>query len=83
MDKLTCCRSPKLDSHFTDLGHMDSFEFMLGQCIHCGAYWMDIFCVASNTSGYEQVSDDDARIMLTTPSGPELKSYIKAWFREH
>jgi hypothetical protein len=41
------------------------------------------FCVAANSSGYERVTDDDAGIMLSTPWGPDLKAFIKAWFREH
>jgi uncharacterized OB-fold protein len=50
------------------VGHFDPFEFMLGRCRNCGAYFMDEFCVASNTSGYERVSDDDVKIMLYTTS---------------
>lgn len=66
-----------------DLGHVGSFEFMLGRCSNCGAYWLNVFCVATNTYGYESVSNDDARIMLATPWGPELKAFMKAWFCEH
>ena len=82
MNKLNCCGSPKWGPEM-DMGHFDSFEFMLGKCTHCGAWWMDVFCIAANSSGYEQVTDEEARIMLATPWGPELKAIMKAWFNEH
>jgi len=83
MTKLTCCRFSKLGSKMTDMGRVDEFELMLGRCRNCGAYWMDVFCVAANTTGYEPVSDDDARKMLSIPPGPELRAFMKAWSREH
>jgi hypothetical protein len=83
MIELTCCSSSNWGSDTTDLGHVDSFDFMLGRCSNCGAYWLNVFCVATNTTGYEPVSNDDARIMLAIPPGPELKAFMKAWSREH
>jgi hypothetical protein len=63
-----------------DMGHQDSCDFMLGRCSNCGSYWMDVFCEAGYTSGYERVSDEDAKIMIDTPPGPELKAFMKEWF---
>jgi hypothetical protein len=83
MKELTCCCRSKWGPDVTDMGHFDSFEFMLGRCSNCGAYWMHLFCVAANSEGYERVTDNDARIMLTTSWGPELKTFMKAWFRVH
>ena len=83
MIELTCCSSSNWGSDTTDLGHVDSFDFLLGRCSNCGAYWLNVFCEATKITGYEPVSDDDARTMLATPRGPELKAFMKAWFREH
>ena len=83
MIELTCCSSPNWGSDTTDVGHVDSLDLMLGRCSSCGAYWLNVFCVATNTAGYEPVSYDDARIMLAIPSGPELKAFMKTWLRAH
>jgi hypothetical protein len=83
MKNTSCCISPDWQSDLKDMGHFDSFEFMLGRCKNCGTWWMDIFCVAANTSGCERVSDNDAHVMLSTSSGPELKAFMKGWFKAH
>lgn len=83
MIELTCCSSSKWGTDITDLGHEDSCDFLLGQCSNCGAYWVNVFCEASGITGYEPVSNDDARIMLATPPGPELMAFMNAWSREH
>lgn len=41
-----------LGSGMTDMGHFDSFEFVLCKCSKFGAYWTDIFCIVSNSTGY-------------------------------
>ena len=83
MTELACCSSPTWGSETTDLGHADSCDFLLGRCGNCGAYWLNVFSEATKITGYERVSDDDARAMLTTPWGPALKAFMRAWFREH
>ncbi len=83
MEELTCCAKPNWDLDRTDLGHAASFEFMLGRCSNCGAYWLNVFSASSNTSGFERVSSEDARTMLKTPSGPELSALVYKWFCEH
>jgi hypothetical protein len=39
--------------------------------------------VAVSTTGYEPVSAEDARKMLSLPPGPQLKTFLKDWEREH
>lgn len=83
MKEPTCCNNSNWDLDRMDLGHKDSFEFMLGRCRNCGTYWLNIFCVATNTTGYERISDDDVRIMLNIPWGPERNAFVYKWFIEH
>jgi hypothetical protein len=86
MQTLTCCASPQLNPESTDLGHADSFEFMLASCTQCGAYWMNVFCVANGRSGFEPVSAEDAATMLTLnalESGRERKEFMRNWAYEH
>ena len=83
MKEPACCNNPNWDLDRTDLGHKSSFEFMLGRCSNCGAYWLNAFCVASNTTEYERISDQEARIMLGMPRGPELNAFVYEWFWEH
>ena len=82
MNEKACCDSPRRDCEPRDLGHVGSFEFVLVRCRHCGSYWMNAFCTATNTTGFEAVSEADAQIMLNKPSGPELKAFVYKWFRE-
>ena len=82
MNTLTCCTSPILNSESTDLGHADSFEFMLTSCTCCGAFWMNVFSVASGISGLEPVSAADAATMLalnSLQSGRERKEFMRDW----
>jgi len=79
MNELTCCKSPALGTDSTDLGHADSFDFLLLKCGNCGAYWLNVFCETTSITGYEPVSDEDAHAMLAIPMGPELKVFMKAW----
>jgi hypothetical protein len=83
MIELTCCSSPKWDSNYVDLGREDACDLLLGRCNNCGAYWLNVFQDATGYTGYEPVSDDDAQMMLTLTSGPELKAFMKAWTRKH
>jgi len=83
MSDLTCCGSPSWGQDTTDLGEASGFDFLLGRCSGCGAYWLNVFCTASSTTGYEQVADDDAHAMLAAAQGSELKKYMKAWSSRH
>jgi len=80
MKNLTCCLFSKWDqSQARDMGRVDEFELVLSRCSNCGAYWISAYCVPVSTEGYARVSDEDARIMLDLPWGPELKAFMKAW----
>jgi hypothetical protein len=83
MDKLTCCSSPVWGPDYVDMGREDACDLLLGRCINCGAYWLNVFQDSSGITGYEPVSADDAHKMLALPSGPELKAFMKNWTREH
>jgi hypothetical protein len=83
MKEPTCCNNSNWDLDQTDLGHKGSFEFMLGRCSNCGTYWLNVFCVATNTTGYERISDDDVRIMLNMPWGSERNAFVYKWFLEN
>ncbi len=66
-----------------DLGRAGDFEFVLGRCGKCGAYWMSVYCPAVSTADYAPVSGEDAQKMLSLPPGAELKSFLKEWEKEH
>ena len=83
MNTLTCCKSPQLNIESTDLGHADSVEFMLKSCTDCGAYWMDVFCVANGISGLEPVTAEDGAAMLAMESGRERKEMMRLWGYKH
>jgi hypothetical protein len=83
MTPLSCCAAPFLDQAATDLGHADSFEFMLSKCCNCGSYWLHVFCVATSIADYEPVSDSDAAAMLATSPGKERKHFMSNWAYEH
>jgi hypothetical protein len=80
---LNCCSTPALREPLTDLGHADSFEFMLGICDLCGADWMNVFCVASVISGNHRVTRSDAEAMRARGSGKELKSLMREWLHNN
>jgi len=77
-----CCENFKWSAE-RDLGHADSMEFALGSCSHCGATFVNVFCVATAISGYEPVSPIDSQQMKEIPAGPELKSFMRSWSRTH
>jgi hypothetical protein len=82
MTSPTCCKNPSwLSDH--DLGNADSMEFILGHCSVCGAVSVNVFCVATGIAGYESVSETDAERMRSVPEGPEMKSFVRSWSREH
>ena len=83
MKAITCCTSPQLNPASTDLGHADSYEFMLTSCTQCGAYWMNVFCIANGISGFEPVTAEDAAAMLAIKDGRERKELIRNWSDNH
>jgi len=82
MDQLTCCKGPSWAPE-RDLGHAESFDYLLGKCTRCGSPWMNVFCVASGITGYERVKPDDLARIRATPDGPELKELMRQWGREN
>lgn len=81
-NELNCCKEPKL-SALEDFGHARSFDFMYTTCKKCGAHWMNVFCTANGISGYERVSNDDARGLLRSTPGPEQKTLLTIWADEN
>lgn len=82
MNQPTCCKNPSWISEL-DLGHAGGFEYILGECDGCGAYWMNVFCVASGITGFETVSLSDGERLKSIPAGPELKAWMRKWGEEN
>jgi len=78
VDQPTCCKKPLWISEL-DLGHAGGFEFLLGKCRSCGTYWMNVFCVATSTTGYEPVTLSDVEHMQSLPDGPGVKAFMRDW----
>ena len=78
MSFLTCCENSVWVSEL-DLGQAAGFEYMLGTCDRCGAYWMNVFCVASGITGFEPVGSTDVECMKAIPAGPEQKAFMRSW----
>ena len=78
MEHPTCCKKPSWISE-VDLGHAGGFDYVLGKCDRCGAYIMNVFCVASGITGFEPVSLSDRERMKSIPLGPELKVFMRKW----
>lgn len=78
MNQPTCCKNASWSSEL-DLAHAGGFEYMLGKCDRCGAYSMNVFCVASGMTGFEPVSSSDVERMKSIPAGAELKAFMRNW----
>jgi hypothetical protein len=78
VSELNCCGKPAWRAE-RDLGSASGFEYVLGKCARCGAYRMNVFCVATGISGYEQVSPADIERMKAIASGPDLKAFMRQW----
>jgi hypothetical protein len=78
MDRPTCCKKPSWILEL-DLDHAGGFEYALGKCGRCGAYALNVFCVATSITGFEPVSVSDVERMKTIPSGPERKAFMREW----
>ena len=79
---MTCCKKSSWISEL-DLDHAGGFEYILGKCDGCGAYWMNVFCVASGITGFEPVSSTDVERMKSISAGPELKAFMRSWGEEN
>jgi hypothetical protein len=66
-----------------DLGHADSMEFVLGKCSNCGINFVNVFCVATGTTGYESVTPADAQQMRGITAGADMKNFMRSWSRLH
>lgn len=82
MNQPTCCKKPAWVSEL-DLGHAGGFEYVLGKCGRCGAYSMNVFSVATETTGFETVSPSDVERMKSIPPGPERKALMRKWGEEN
>ncbi len=40
---------------------------------------MNVFCVATSTTGYEPVTLSDVEQMKSLPDGPGVKAFMRAW----
>ena len=78
MDQPTCCAKPSWTPEL-DLDAAGGFDFLLGKCAACGAYSMNVFCVASSVTGYEPVRPTDVERMKSMPPGPERKAFMRNW----
>ncbi len=82
MNQPTCCKKPSWISEL-DLGHAGGFEYILGKCKACGAYRMNVFCVATGITGFETVSLSDIERMKSASNSPELKALMRKWGDEN
>ncbi len=78
MNQLTCCTKPAWIAEL-DLADAAGFDYLLGKCQRCGAYWMNVFCVATSRTGFEPVSLADVERMKSIAGGPELKEFMRSW----
>ncbi len=76
--KPTCCKKPSWIAEL-DLAHAAGFEYMLGKCDQCGAYSMNVFCVATSMTGFEPVSLTDVERMKSLTDANELKEFMRNW----
>ena len=77
-----CCRAAALNEAEDDLGSARGFEFMHATCANCGAHWLRVFCVTTEMSGLERISDGEASEMLHA-HGAHLKTVMQAWADQH
>jgi hypothetical protein len=78
MPESICCENQNWMT-VRDLGHADSFDFILGKCTACGIYSINVFCVSTSKSGLEPVIAADLNQLLAIPSGQEMKAFMKDW----
>ncbi|MBN2517887.1 MAG: hypothetical protein JXB14_03500 [Candidatus Altiarchaeota archaeon] len=81
MRNFKCCPNGKWE-RLKDLGHADSFDFILDKCSVCGKYWASIFCTPTAVLGYEEVRKHDAEELISL-DGKQLKKAISDWMYEN
>ena len=84
MNKIDCCDNFSWVS-VTDLGHAYSFDVILGKYSNCGEYWANVFCTATAITGYEKVTENDAKNFLELNEIPTigLKNALKSWIDQN
>ena len=75
-----CCEKSENWEHVADLGHAEGFEFDLGKCKSCGCDIVNVYCVATQTSGQTPVSDLFISKVRSLKPGPERKEFMREWF---
>ena len=78
MTEPNCCEKPPW-RYERDLGSAGGFDFALGKCARCGTVWMNVFCVAAGTSGYERVTVADADAIRAIREAGPLKAFMRRW----
>jgi hypothetical protein len=75
---MSCCSNPAWVAEL-DVGAARGFDLMLGKCGTCGTPWINAFCVASSTGGYEPVKPADVEAMRAIKDPAELKQFMRRW----
>lgn len=78
-----CCGKPQQVGESRDMGHANSFELDMTSCGTCGAHWASLFCVANGKTGWERVTDAEAKALLDAPIGPQQQAVLRAWIDSH
>jgi hypothetical protein len=78
VSKPDCCKRPAWAAEL-DLGSARGFEYALGRCAACGAYRMNVFCVATGITGFEPVTASDIERLRAARDSPELKALLCDW----
>jgi hypothetical protein len=74
---MNCCDQPDW-GEWTDLGSVDSFDFLLGRCAACGSHVMNIWRTPEST--YLVVAEEDTEELLRAAPGLEAKKLLRHWF---
>ena len=82
MGNLTCCKNPSWVRE-RDVGQAEGYDYLLGKCGHCGAPWMNVFCVATGITGWERVTPDDVETIQSIQDWRELKEFMRRWGRKN
>jgi hypothetical protein len=79
---MECCSNPKLKL-VEELGHAESVDFDLVQCISCGGYRMRSWSeYRPDTLFYEAMTPDEAAEFRAS-QGISRKQLLKDWFNSH
>jgi len=75
---MKCCWWPKWVAE-RDVGSARGFDMTLGKCKRCGTPWMNVFCVAASTGGFEPVKPADVEAIRAIKDPQELKQFMRSW----